>query len=155
MFAIIGLILSAIGTGVTFVAAQRAASNAEAAAKAEQEAAYAQARNEEQQNAEAIARERINNRRRLARLHAEMAGTSGMVMDGSNMDVFGETSGGMELKIQDAARAGAMEAQNLRSKGSMALWEGRMQAASTRISSYGSLLTSGASLAKDYAKKEP
>lgn len=137
---VFSMILAAIGAGVSYVGQQRAAAAAEAAGAAQQKAAAQAAHNLELQNQEAINRERVNKRRRLARLRADQ-GTSGVVMSGSSMDVFAETSGNMELGIQDSARAGAMEAYNLRTQGDMALWQGRTQAVASRIGSYGTLLT--------------
>ncbi len=145
-FSIIALALMAIGGGVKFYGAQQAAKAAEDAGEAQQRAAAAAAHNEELQNAETVKRERINKRRRLARLRADH-GTSGLVMSDSSMDVFAETAGMMELTIQDAARAGNMEAANMRNQGNMALWEARTQAAATRVSSYGTLLSNASSAA--------
>ncbi|RYD18902.1 MAG: hypothetical protein EOP88_20940 [Verrucomicrobiaceae bacterium] len=133
----IAMALSAV---TSFVGAQQSADAAEDAGKAQQEAAAQQARNEELQTAEEISRERVNKRRRLARLRADL-GQTGLAMGGSLADSFSETAGTMELALQDKTRAGNMEAQNLRSHGDMALWEARNQAIGTRISSYGSLLT--------------
>ena len=131
---------AAVGAGVSYVGAQKSANAAEDAAKAQKEAADAAALNEQLQNAESIKRERTNKRRRLARMRADY-GTSGVVMADSSMDVFAETSGIMELQIQDAARAGEMNAANMRNQGAMSLWEGRTQAAATRMASYGTLLS--------------
>lgn len=128
------------GAATSYIGAQQSADAAEEAGKAQQEAAARQARNEELQTAEAINRERVNKRRRLARLRADL-GQTGLAMGGTLADSFTETAGTLELGIQDRARAGAMEAGNLRSQGDMALWEARQQAIGTRISSYGSLLT--------------
>ncbi len=145
--AIITAVISAAGAATSYVGQQSAAKAAEDTGRQQQAAADASARNQEAQTNEAILRERTNNRRRLARMHADMAGTSGLTMGGSSMDVFAETSGNMELQVQDAARAGSMAAANTRMQGDMALWQGRTSATATRIGSYGSLLTSGAALA--------
>lgn len=138
------------GAATSFVGAQQSAKAAEdagkAQAKAQAKAAEAQARNEELQGAEAIKRERINNRRRLARLRADH-GTTGVVMGDSSMDVFAETAGAMELQIQDAARASAMEASNIRQQGAMAQWEARTQATATRMSAVGTLLSNTSDIA--------
>jgi hypothetical protein len=53
----------------------------------------------------------------------------------------------MELEIQDAARAGRMEAANTRSAGNLALWESRVGALATRTEATGSLLSSVSSTA--------
>jgi len=146
VFAAISAISAAAGAAVSYQGSKNAAEAAEDNAKAQNKAAEMAARNTELEGAEAIKRERINKRRALARLRADH-GTSGVVMDGSSMDVFAETAGGMELRIQDAARGNAMEASNQRRSGAVALWEGRQQAAATRISAYGTLLSDTAGIA--------
>jgi hypothetical protein len=142
----IAAILTGVGAVASFVGQKQAAAATEEAGKAQAKAAAAAAHNEELQTAEAVRRERVNKRRRLARMRADV-GASGLVMDGSTMDTFAETAGIMELQIQDSARAGAMNAQNIRSQGDMALWEARTSAGAQRFASYGTLLQGGASLA--------
>jgi multidrug efflux pump subunit AcrA (membrane-fusion protein) len=146
--AIASLIMSAVGAGVSYVGSQQAAKAAEDAGRAQQAAADAAARNAELQAAENTSRERVNARRRLARMRAGMAGTSGLVFDGSMQDAFTETAGQFELQIQDAARSAHMDAANKRSQGDMALWESRAQSMAIKTRSYGTLLTDGAALAK-------
>ena len=144
--AIFAAVSAAAGSATSFVGAQKSASAAEDAGKAQQAAAEASARNEELQGAETIRRERLNKRRRLARLRSDM-NAGGVVMDNSSMDVFAETAGAMELQIQDASRAMNMDASNQRSAGAMSLWEARSQAAGTRIAAAGTLLSDSASIA--------
>jgi len=146
-FPILALLFTAISAGVGFMGAQRSAAAAVDAGEAQKKAADQAAANEDAQAQEAINRQRINNRRALARLHSDVAGTSGTTMDGSNMDVFAETSGNMELHIQDEARAAAIQSQNMRNQGEMSLWQARSQAAGQTMASYGSLIASGANLA--------
>lgn len=143
-------IVTVIGAGVSYVGAQQQADQAEAAGKAQQEAAANSARNQELQAAESIRRERINNRRRLARLRSEM-NSGGVTMADSSMDVFAETAGRTELSIQDAARSFNMDAQNTRSQGDLAAWEARALARATRVQSYGTLLSGASSAATKYA----
>ena len=144
-FTWIAIIAMLAGAATSYVGAQNSAKTAEDVGKAQKDAADASARNEEMQNAEAIKRERINKRRRLARLRVGMA-NNGLQMTGSSMDVFAETAGNMELGIQDAARAGAMDASGLRNQGAMAQWEARTQAGATRMASYGTLLSDASSI---------
>jgi hypothetical protein len=136
-----------VGAGLSFMGSQKAAAAAEDAGEAQRDAANAQARNEELQTAENVRRERQNNRRDLARARAVMAGTSGMAMGGSLQDAFVETAGRLELEVQDKARAGAMDANNITSQGEMALWEAKAKASSTRMASYGTLLSSVSGIA--------
>ena len=145
-FTWIAIIAMIAGAATSFAGAQQSAKAAEQAGDAQKAAADAAARNTELESAEAIKRERVNKRRRLARLRTAQ-GASGLVMGDSSMDVFAETAGIMELQIQDAARAGNMEAANQRNAGSMSLWEARTQAASTRMASYGTLLSDASGVA--------
>jgi hypothetical protein len=122
-------------------------------AKAQEEAGVYQkmasdqaARNTALETAEADRRMRVNKKRQLARLRAGMAGTSGLVMEGSLEDAFAETAGRLELEILDANRRGAMEAANQRSAGDLALWEARTQSVATRVEATGSLLSSAGSI---------
>jgi hypothetical protein len=122
-------------------------------AKAQEEAGVYQkmasdqaARNTALQNAENIRRARDNRSRRLARLRAGMAGTSGLVMEGSLEDAFAEAAGRTELEIQDAARAGNLDVANQQSAGALALWEARTQAVATRAQATGSLHSSASSI---------
>ena len=131
----------------SFVGAQKSADAAEEAGRFQQKAADESARNVEIQNAENIRRERVNKRRRLARMRTQMAGTSGLVFEGTMQDAFTETAGQMELTIQDSARESAMMAQNTRSQGDMQLWQAKSQASAARIQSYGTLLSDASSIA--------
>ncbi len=148
------LVIAAIGGTVTAIGQHKAAEATEDAGKAQREAAMQDARNKELQAAENAKRERLNHQRDLARMRARQAG-NGLTMDGSQMDVFAETSGRLELGVQDKARADALDAQNLRSAGDMALWEAGASAAAQRISSYGTLLTTAGGAAGSYYKNKP
>ena len=135
-----------IGAGITYAGQQKAANAAEDAAEMQKKAADRSASNIERQTAETVRRERLNNRRRLARLRSQM-NTGGVVMSDSSMDVFAETAGIQELAIQDIGREGNLAAVNQRNGGEMAQWEGKAQATATRISSYGNLISSVGSAA--------
>jgi hypothetical protein len=150
----IALAMAAVGGAVSYVGQQKAADAAEDAGKAQKEAADAAARNEEMQTAENVRRERITRQRRLARLRSQM-NAGGVVMADSSMDVFAETAGITELQVQDIGRSGQLASTNYRNDGAMSLWEARSQAAATRISSYGTLLATGSSMAgisMDYSR---
>lgn len=147
---IASVVVSAIGAGVSYMGSKQAAEAAEEQGRAQQAAANAAARNEELQNAENIRRERLNKRRRLARLRSQM-NAGGVVMSDSSMDVFAETAGNMELAIQDSAREGNLAASNMRNEGSVSAWEARALARATRIASYGTLLSNASQTATSYA----
>jgi hypothetical protein len=147
---IAGVVVSAIGAGVAFTGAQQQAAAAEQQGKDQQAAANASAANAEQQAAENIRRERINKRRRLARLRSSM-NAGGVLMSDSSMDVFAETAGREELALQDTARESNMDAANTRNSGNIAGWEARALARATRVSSYGNLLSDSSKIATSAA----
>lgn len=140
------LAMAAASAAAGVVSAQQSAKAQEQAGKVQADTAEMAARNQELQAAEAIRRERVNKRRRLARMRADR-GASGVVMTGSSLDVFAETAGIMEISLQDAARESSMAASNTRSQGQTSLWESRVQAGATRLQSYGSLLSQASSTA--------
>ena len=147
--AYIAIAVTVIGAGVSFAGQQQAAAAADENADVQKQAAEQSARNQELQTAETVRRERLNNRRRLARLRSSM-NAGGVSMSDSSMDVFAETAATQELAIQDIGREGNLDAQNQRSAGAMAQWEGKAQAAATRVSSYGNLLSAGSSALTTY-----
>ena len=141
------LAIAAATAAYSYNAAQESAKAQEQAGAYQKKASEQQARNTELTLAENIRRERVNKRRRLARIRTAQ-NQSGLVFEGGSMeDAFLETAGQMELEIQDAARAGRMDAANTRSAGDLALWESRVGALSTRREATGSLLSSASSIA--------
>lgn len=140
IFPALSAILGLASAGMSFFGGLSASKAAAKAAARQQQVADLNARNIELTTAENTARARVNARRSLARLRV-MSGVSGVVDDGSTADVFTETAGRLEVEIQDAARAGAMQAQNVRNEGAMAAWEGRTRAAAMKMQSFGTLLT--------------
>lgn len=145
-FSAISAVLGLAGTWLSFKGAQDSAKATVQYAKRQQEVAALDARNIERQAAENAIRARVNARRNLARLRGNM-GTSGMVFGDSMEDAFVETAGRLELDVQDAARAAAMESQNRRSQGDVALWEGRVRAGAMQMQSYGTLLSDASRMA--------
>ena len=111
------------------------------AAERQRQVAEMEARNTELQTAENMNRMRANAQRRLARLRSGAADSGVVSTSGSTAEVFAETEGRLELEVQDAARSGAMEAQNIRSAGENAAWEGRARAAAMKIKTYGTLIS--------------
>ncbi|MCW1916979.1 hypothetical protein OJ996_25545 [Luteolibacter sp. GHJ8] len=140
------LAIAAASAAYSYDQSRKSAKAQEEAGLYQKMAADQAARNTSLQNAENIRRERVNKDRRLARMRAGMAGTSGLVMEGSLEDAFTESAGRMELEIQDMARAGAMQAANQHRAGEISLWEARTGAAATRAQATGSLLSSAASM---------
>ncbi len=140
------LAIAAASAAYSYDQSRKSAKAQEQAGVYQKMAADQAAKNTALQNDENIRRERINKKRRLARLRSGMAGTSGLVMEGSLEDAFAESAGRMELEIQDMARAGEMDAATQRRAGDISLWEARTGAVATRAQATGSLLSSAASI---------
>jgi hypothetical protein len=147
--AYIAIAVTVIGAGIAYTGQQQAAKAAEQQGDMEKDAAEQSARNLEIQTAETVRRERLNNRRRLARLRSSM-NAGGVTMSDSSMDVFAETAATQELAIQDIGREGNLQSQNKRAAGNMAQWESKALASATRVQSYGTLLSSASSATTTY-----
>lgn len=122
--------MSWIVVGVTVVSTAATIYGQQQQAKAETKAAVynnivadQEAKNQELQNAEQLKRERIKNRRQLAEIRNQMAGNGLINTEGTPLAILGESSANLNLGIQDAARASAMQAASLRAQGQMGLWE--------------------------------
>ena len=149
------LAIAAASAAYSYDQSRKSAKAQEQAGLYQKMAADQAAKNTALQNAENIRRARDNRTRRLARLRAGMAGTSGLVMEGSLEDAFAEAAGRTELEIQDAARAGNLDMGNQQSAGELALWEARTQAVATRAQATGSLLSSASSIVGGFATAGP
>lgn len=145
------LIASTVGTGIGVYSAIDQAQTAKEAAKYNAEAASAEALNRETLAAESSRRLRAENRRRMATLRNNLAGTGVLSSEGTPLAIIGENAANLELGVQDAARAAAMQAQSLRAQGAMSLWEGDQQARGALIGGGASLLGGLGSIGSTYA----
>ncbi|MDB6077724.1 MAG: hypothetical protein JWO82_1471 [Akkermansiaceae bacterium] len=141
------LAVAAASAAYSYNQSQKSADAQEEAGLMQKKTADQNAMMQEQQTAETVRRERVNSKRRLARIRTGSNAGSGLVNEGSIEDAFIETAGREELRIQDAARAGAMDAQGTRQQGEMSLWEARTQAVGTRVAANGTLLSNLGSMA--------
>ena len=131
--AAIGLIGSVASTGLAIYGQAQQAKAQEAAAKYNNTLAQNEATNQELQTAEAIKRQRQNNRSALADIRTRLSASGVQADTGTPLTVLGEAAGRMEIDIADAARRSAMQAASLRAQGKMGLWEADQAAAAARI----------------------
>lgn len=119
-------------------------------ADAQRQAATYNARNAElevemrQQDAhENILRQRSENRRHLAEIKSQLAGTGAEVSSGSNADVLGVATTRLEIGIADMARQATNETRSLHSQANMSRW----QAQNVRSGALGAVIGGASSLA--------
>jgi hypothetical protein len=86
-----------------------------------------EATNSENQTSEGVKRQRISNRSALADLRNRASSSGLQSTTGASLLVAGESAGRLEIGIQDAVRASAMQAASLRARGRMGLWEADVQ----------------------------
>jgi translation initiation factor 1 (eIF-1/SUI1) len=150
--AALGLIGSVASTGLSIYGASQQASAAKQAARYNAAIAEAEAKNQELQTAEGIKRQRMNNRAALSELRNRLANSGTITTSGSPLTVQSETAGRMELAIADAARASAIQAESLRAKGRMGLWEADQMTRAARISMFGTAIGGAASAFGTYSQ---
>lgn len=147
----IALATAAIGTGVSIYSQQQQAKSAERMAQYNNSLAEAEARNRELESQEAIRRQRIENRRRLAEMRNRFAGQGTVLTSGSPLAILGESAATMELSIADAARRTSIEAASLRSQGQMGLWDASQTRRAATLSSIATGLKGASSLGSAYS----
>lgn len=147
----ITLALLAASTGTAVYSQQQQAKSQERAAAYNARLAENEAKNREAESHEAIRRQRIENRRKLSRIRAQLASQGTLTTTGSPLAILGESAGNMELALQDAKRASDMQAASFRSQGQMGLWEADQAKAAANISSAATVLNGATSAFGSYS----
>lgn len=118
------------------------------AGKAQQKAADYNSRVQEAQaiQADMESRENMRRERRAGKdfmsSQRQKLGSSGVVIQaGSPLELLGRTAGELELKAQDAARAGRSNLQYGLSQSKMTKWEGKQAAKAGTIGAAGTILS--------------
>ena len=133
MLANLGILGGLFSTGLSILGQSQQAKAQKRAAQYNASLMEAEAANLESQTAEGIARQRRENRARMADLRARMAASGTLTTTGTPAILQGETAARLSLGIADAARSAAMEAASLRARGAMGLWEARQAASASRL----------------------
>ena len=157
IIALIGVAVSAIGTGVGVATSVQAANEQADAAKKAAEFNNAVAQNSAIAANQAAAYEaRQIRRRNLLRLGAQRAIGSKSGIDitagGSIDDVIFDSAVQGELEANAAEYAGAVQSANYRSRGAMSVFEGRQQANAAGYKGAASLIAGAGSLAQTGAQ---
>jgi len=137
-----------IGGGVSAYAVYQQGQTAKNTAKFNAKVMENEALRNEMDGRESIARRRKDNKRLMGRSRARLA-KSGVVEEGTPLEVMAEVAGQMELAALDERRAVNTESQRLRTQAGISLWEGKQQARGANIQA-GATLLSGAGQAAGY-----
>jgi len=146
----VGLIGGLLSTGVALWGQAQQQKAADQAAEYNNTLAQAEATNNEAETAEAIKRQRINNRADMATLRTRMAASGRLLTTGTPLLVLGDAAGAMQLGIADAARASAMQAESQRAQGRMGLWEADVSGEASKLAMAGTALKGFTSVYGDY-----
>lgn len=136
-FGALGIIGTLASTGVAIYGQAQQAKAAQQAAEYNNKLAEQEALNREAETREGTLRQRINNRADLATLRTRMAAGGSRLTTGTPLIVLGDAAGKLELGIQDASRASAMQAAALRAQGKMGLWEADQQGSAAKLQMLG------------------
>lgn len=137
MFGIFGLIGGLLSAGLGVYSTLQQGKTAVAGAKYNNILAERESDNLQKENAENIARTRINNRRSLATLRTRAAATGTLTTSGSTAAVLADAAGTLEVGIADAARATAIRAASIRQHGQMGIWDAKQRNKAAKIQAIG------------------
>ena len=136
-FGAVGLVGGLLSTGLQVYGTMQQGKTAMAAAKYNNQLALRESDNLQKENAENIARTRINNRRGLATLRTRAAATGTLTTSGSTAAVLADAAGTLEVGIADAARAAAIRSASIRQQGEMGIWEAKQKKKAATIQAIG------------------
>jgi len=122
-------------TAATVYAQQQAAQAQQDSANYNNIIAANQAKAQEQEAAEQAKRDRIGQRKALARLRTQLAANGRSTSAGTPLDILGESAANFDLGIQDAARVASINAANTRAEGAMGLWKADQAQTAANINS--------------------
>ena len=114
--------------------AQKAAANYNARVQ------EAQAIQQDMENRENIRRERKAGQGFLSSQRQKLGASGVVIQTGSPLEVLGRTAGEIELRAQDAARAGRSNLQYGLSQAQMTKWEGKQAATAATLGATGTIL---------------
>lgn len=134
------LILMAVGTAVSAYGQYQSGQAQKAAANYNARVQEAQAIQQDMENRENIRRERKAGQGLLSSQRQKLGASGVVIQTGSPLEVLGRTAGELELRAQDAARAGRSNLQYGLSQAQMTKWEGKQAATAATIGASGTLL---------------
>ena len=134
------MILMAVGTAVSAYGQYQSGQAQKAAANYNARVQEAQAIQQDMENRENIRRERKSGQGLLSSQRQKLGASGVVIQTGSPLEVLGRTAGELELRAQDAARAGRSNLQYGLSQAQMTKWEGKQAATAATLGAAGTLL---------------
>ena len=134
------MILMAVGTAVGAYGQYQSGQAQKAAANYNARVQEAQAIQQDMENRENIRRERKAGQGLLSSQRQKLGASGVVIQAGSPLELLGRTAGELELRAQDAARAGRSNLQYGLSQAQMTKWEGKQAATAATLGSAGTLL---------------
>ena len=134
------MILMAVGTAVSAYGQYQSGQAQKAAANYNARVQEAQAIQQDMENRENIRRERKAGQGLLSSQRQKLGASGVAIQAGSPLEILGRTAGELELRAQDAARAGRSNLQYGLSQAQMTKWEGKQAANAATIGASGTLL---------------
>lgn len=131
----ISVATTVIGAGVSIYGQQQQANAQQNAAEYNAKVQRQEADQTTRIAAENMRRQQRENQRMLSRLRAANA-ANGLAMEGTPLAVLGETQSDLELAILDIGYESQSRSRQLIAGAEMSLWEGKQQAAASRINQY-------------------
>ena len=134
------MILMGVGTAVGAYGQYQSGQAQKAAANYNARVQEAQAIQQDMENRENIRRERKAGQGLLSSQRQKLGASGVVIQAGSPLELLGRTAGELELRAQDAARAGRSNLQYGLSQAQMTKWEGKQAATAATLGSAGTLL---------------
>ena len=134
------MILMAVGTAVSAYGQYQSGQAQKAAANYNARVQEAQAIQQDMENRENIRRERKAGQGFLSSQRQKLGASGVVIQTGSPLEVLGRTAGELELRAQDAARAGRSNLQYGLSQAKMTKWEGKQAATAATLGATGTIL---------------
>ena len=134
------MILMGVGTAVGAYGRYQSGQAQNAAANYNARVQEAQAIQQDMENRENIRRERKAGQGLLSSQRQKLGASGVVIQAGSPLELLGRTAGELELRAQDAARAGRSNLQYGLSQAQMTKWEGKQAATAATLGSAGTLL---------------
>lgn len=139
----IASIASMAGAGISAYASYQQGKAQEAMGERNAKIAENAALNEAQVAAENAKRQREQNRRQLAAIRSQMAGTGVQMSTGSSLDAIGQAASDFELQAMDLFRDSTARQMTYQNQATMERWQGGQAAMAGKYSA-GATLLSGA-----------
>ena len=134
------MILMAVGTAVSAYGQYQSGQAQKSAANYNARVQEIQAIQQDMENRENIRRERKSGQGLLSSQRQKLGASGVVIQTGSPLEVLGRTAGELELRAQDAARAGRSNLQYGLSQAQMTKWEGKQAATAATLGATGTIL---------------